>query len=176
MNFREQDLIKRKLVAKQWLDEKALILGGNGKQDWAFIQQKNIINLNCCFEFWVQFLQDPIITSGNTDIQFLSVYGYFAAHTGENRVNKFGFFNENTNKYVNLLSVPIIPLTNPDYMGDAEEERKLKIGQTNKFGVKISYIEEGKRSDSKNKDKYKITGQNASGSLDKRQRKIKYGI
>lgn len=138
MTVLEVNKLKRKVIAKAWLEEKRKILNNTAQRDWTSYQQRQLIKFHRCYSFVAQPLYSNYYNLNNSSdyIQMLDFeFEFIDAHSKNNKNCLFGYFSVDDGKvYQNKKNNQIkVTFLNPLF----ENKRQVFVGQVDEYGVVI---------------------------------------
>ena len=138
MTVLEINKLKRKAVARAWLEEKRKILDNKAQRDWHTFNQKELVKFHRCCAFVAQPLYSNYYNMKNSGdyIQMLDFnMEYISAHSDNNKGYLYGFYNSNDGKvYPNKRNIQVkVTHLNPAF----DNKRQVLIGQIDEYGVII---------------------------------------
>ena len=164
MSFYDENLNKRKLIAKAWINERNFIFQGKGTRNWNSLKQDYIAKFNRSICFIGQFCSNEM---NEDNIQFLDFsMEYIFAHSGKNLFCMYGFFDTENYEAGNLIierKVNIVNLSDCKF-NNADMKRLMNKGKVSEFGIRTGIGEYGNNTND--------SSQNSNNS----DRKSKFGF
>lgn len=160
----------RRIVLYAWQEEKKLVAEGKGSCDWSIGDQTQIMTFNLVPGYCAQFLTD---TPDAKKIQFLPFSNYVYAHDGRYPPLKYGYYDIDADDYTVYVKGGTRSLSNAEYSGGIQNNRRYFAGTVNKFGIAILF--ENVKTGEKAK-KFGLTKALPGGKKSPVQRKNRFGF